>query len=335
MPDNISQTADGQDCIMYVGETPWHKKGKKLDAPATAEQAIVAAGQNWQVDTLPFEYKLPSGVHLPSNERRVVVRGDTHAVLGVVTDRYKPIQNREAFGFFDTVVGSGQAIYHTAGALGAGERIWMLAKLPQDIVVGATDQKIQRYMLLTNTHDGTAALRMFFTPVCVVCQNTLNVALSGGVQKGVYIRHAGDLPSKVNAAQQALGLAVRYYDDLGGLVNRLASVQINSQQLKSYFETLMPDNPNTQRHTRTANIRTELVKKFETGMGNQMPGVRGTWWAAVNAVTEFADHTRTTRGRTEEERTDNRLYSIWFGSGAHLKGEAWELALQMSGSGVN
>ena len=312
--------------MFYVGERPWHGLGTELDHPATAAEAIEAAGLNWQV--VPRELVTKAGDKVDNH--RAIIRLDTHACLGVVGPGYIPIQNREAFAFFDTVVGGGRAHYHTAGALGSGERIWMLARLPGDVVIDGTDDVTEKFLLLSNSHDGSSSLRMFFTPVRVVCQNTLNVALNGSAQQGISIRHTGDIATKVSESQRALGLAVRYYDDLEDMVNRLARIPLRQRDLGEYFLRVMPDREESESHTRTENIRHAMLRNFEDGRGNDLPGIRGTLWAAVNAVTEFIDHQRSTRGTRDVERRSNRLASQWFGSGARLKARAWEEALAVA-----
>ena len=326
MAHNIAQTADGRDATFYVGERPWHGLGTELENPATAHEAIVAAGLDYEVSKQPL--LTTDGLPVPGH--RAVVREDAQVVLGVVGERYTLIQNRDAFGFFDGVVGAGQAIYHTAGALGAGERIWALAKIPGELRVNGTDDVVEKFLLLTNTHDGSSALRLFFTPVRVVCQNTLNVALSGGAHQGVSIRHTKNLKSKVAEAQRVLGFAVRYYDDLEGILGRLSDISMTTRAVRAYFESVVPDNPKAESHSRTQNIREDLECLFETGKGNELPGVRRTLWAAVNAVTEYADHHRSTHGQDASDRASSRLKSTWFGSGAKLKGHAWGEALKLA-----
>jgi phage/plasmid-like protein (TIGR03299 family) len=167
--------------MMYVGAEPWHGLGQKLDGPATSVEAIQAAHLDWDVIKVPLFTK-QRGRYRDIPNRFGVVRadksskGDT-AVLGIVGASYKPFQNRQAFAWFDGIVGEGKAIYHTAGALGEGERVWILAKLPGEIrVLG--DDVVNKFLLLSNSHDGESSIQVKFTPIRVVCNNTLTMALS-------------------------------------------------------------------------------------------------------------------------------------------------------------
>ena len=324
MPHELA-TTNGQTAMMYAGQTPWHGLGTRLDEPATAAEAINAAGLNYDVDLRPVE--TVDGIPIP--QRKAVIRTDSNQVLGVVGNSYQPVQNHQCFGFLDAVVQDGQLRYDTAGALGQGEKVWMLAKLPGEIRVKNSEDVTEQFLLLSNSHDGSSALRVYFTPIRVVCANTLGMAERRSRGQGVSIIHKGDLTVKVAEAQEILGFAKRFYDDLGERINRLASDYPSRRQLEIYFETLYPDQPESK-NRRAENVRKELFRLFEHGRGQSIPETKLTTWAAFNAVTEWVDHHRSTRGRTDQERASRRLESAWFGSGAKLKADAWTAAQEMA-----
>ena len=318
-------TTNGRTAMAYFGELPWHRLGTRLDAPATAREVITAAGLDYSVELVPLRTMF--GEPVPT--RKAVVREDTRQVLGVVGNTYQPIQNRDCFNFLDSVVADGDLRYHTAGALGKGERIWLLAKLPTTIRIKNSDDLTEQYLLLSNSHDGTSALRVYFTPIRVVCANTLAAADRRSLGRGIGIRHIGDLSAKITQAREVLGVAHRFFDDFGYQANILAGHYPSVDQLAHFFKTLYPDPPQGER-TRTQNIRQNLHRLFEEGKGHDLPQIRHTMWAALNAVTEYVDHHRPTRGRTAHQRAERRLQSQWFGSGARLKARAWQLALDMA-----
>lgn len=324
MPANLA-TTNGQTAMMYAGETPWHGLGTQLAEPATAAEAIEASGLDYRVELR----SLTTVGGIPVPKRKAVIRTDSNQVLGVVGNSYQPIQNHQCFGFLDSVVADGQFRYHTAGALGQGERVWLLGKLPGEIRIKESEDVTERYLLLSNSHDGSSSMRVFFTPIRVVCSNTLGMAERRGKGQGVSVMHKGDLAAKVGEAQEVLGMARSFYDDLEGRINQLASHYPNSEQLKQYFESLYPDAEDAKSR-RAQNVRSELFRLFEEGRGQEIPETRLTTWSAFNAVTEYVDHHRTTRGGTDAERASRRLNSAWFGSGAKLKSRAWELALTLA-----
>lgn len=318
-------TTNCRTSMMFTGEVPWHGLGTRLEDPATAREAIEAAGLDYLAELKVIQ--TTDGV--PVSSRKAVVRSDSGDVLGVVGNSYVPVQNHQAFGFLDDVVADGDLRYHTAGALGKGERIWMLAKLPDDIRAKGSDDITEKYLLLSNSHDGSSSLRVHFTPIRVVCSNTLAIATRKGQGQGVSIIHKGDLASKVRQAQEVLGFAKRFYQDVQEQIDRLAQHHPSPRQLEEYFRQAYPDSPDGP-SARTKNIRDEFLRLFEQGIGHDMPEIRQTTWTALNAVTEYVDHYRSTRGQTPYDRVSNRLESAWFGSGARLKERAWDLALKMA-----
>ncbi|GAB5407307.1 MAG: DUF932 domain-containing protein [Aureliella sp.] len=324
MSHDIANT-NGRPAIAYYGETPWHGLGTRLDHPANAEEAINAAGLNFNVSLHSLQTE--SGIAVPS--RQAVIRSDTNAVLGVVSDSYTPIQNAECFSFLDSLAAHGGVEYHTAGALGRGEKVWMLAKLPGEIRLKESADVTEQYLLLSNSHDGRSALRVFFTPIRVVCANTLGAAERRGRGSGVSIVHKGDVRARADEARELLELASRFYRQTSELANVLASYYPTGLELERYFAQLYPDREGLT-SSRSKNIRTQLMHLFEHGRGQNIPETRLTAWSAFNAVTEFVDHHRSTRGVSVAAKKANRLNSAWFGSGARIKIEAWSAALDMA-----
>lgn len=315
MPANVES-------MMYTGEVPWHGLGTPLDHPATAEEAIRAAKLDWRVDLVPAE---AVGKVIPRT--RAVVRDDRREPIAVVGERYEPVQNAEAFTFFDEIVGAGKAIYQTAGSLDHGRRIWLLAKVPGDVWVTKSDQ-VGKHLLLTNSHDGGSPLRVLFTPIRVVCQNTLMAALEGAGRNGVSIRHVGDVLEKAKEAQKILGISIKFFDDFEDQARAFARRSVTTEALDLYFKSLVPD-PTDGDPSRAVTTRESLLRLFEAGKGNALPGVKGTVWAAVNAVTEYVDYERPTRRSNGSSQEEKRFESAVFGSGATLKEQAWSRALTL------
>jgi phage/plasmid-like protein (TIGR03299 family) len=308
----------GKASMFYVGEVPWHQLGTRLEQPATATEAIEIAGLDFKVQLKPVKTVVNRKQKIIPNAF-ATVRTDTSEVLGVVGSRYEPIQNKDAFAFFDPLVDASEAIYHTAGVLGKGERIWILAKLPSYIRVGRNDI-VDKYLLLTNSHDGSAVVRAKLTPIRVVCSNTLSVALAGTEQE-VRIRHTANAIHKLEEAHKLLGLTNSLYKELDMIFNRMALRKITDKQLMDYVKALVPSNPDAQYQTRNENIREAILELHESGQGAEMS--RGTLWGAFNACTEYSDHVQHSRD------TAKQLKSIWFGGGEKLKLKAFQLAQKM------
>lgn len=331
MAHEISRV-NGRDEMFYFGETPWHGLGTPLDRPATSREAIDAAHLDWRV----VEEEIQTETGISCTGHKAIIREDTKRVLGIVSKRYSPVQNVDSFGFFDAVVGEGKAIYHTAGALKGGERVWILAKLPDPIKIDGADDEIEKFLLLSNSHNGKGLLRVFYTPIRVVCANTLNMAMQGKKEsEGIAIRHIGSVYDRVDEAKRVLGLAVEYYNRLEDSFNVLAKRTLTTKEVRGYFEKVVPDNPNAKKNTRTENIRKTLMGNFHRGRGNDLPGIQGSAWAAYNAVTEWVDHDRTARGKTEADRNESRMASMLFGAGARAKATAWKEAMSLAEIAMN
>lgn len=315
MPANIQSMA-------YAGETPWHGLGTKVDGLMTSADAIKAGGLDWHVTKLPVQYTF-NGVVKETAGMFNNVRTDTGESLGVVGKRYQPLQNKDAFRFFDALVGVKEAMYETVGALGIGEKVWLLAKLPG--YVQTTKEDItEKYLLLSNSHDGSSPVQVMFTPIRVVCQNTLNVALQG---KKFSVRHSLSMGTKMEEAREFLGLVNAQYTMFETLSKKLLSTPVSTKGFENYLvrSGVVPSiNEGDEASTRAQNIMEEVSALFEGGKGTDLKGIRGTMWGAFNAVTEYVDHHR------GGDNLAKRAQSLLYGSGAQMKQRAWEEALVLA-----
>jgi phage/plasmid-like protein (TIGR03299 family) len=293
--------------------SPWHNLGTELNHPKTARDAIEMAGLNFTVVKKPLESK--PGL---KQYAYATVRTDTHDVLGFVNESYKLIQNIDAFTFFDDLVAENEAIYETAGVLGKGECVWILAKLPGYINVHGNDI-VNKYLLLTNSHDGNSHVRVKLTPIRVVCNNTLTAALQGAGE--VQISHTPNAEKDLEQATTLLGLSNYLYEQLSAIFNGMVAKKITEEQLREYVQALIPNNEEAQNTARTENIRNSVLQLHESGRGAHL--ARGTLWGAFNSVAEYTDHMML------DEDSNTRLNSIWFGHGEQLKLKAFRLAQRM------
>lgn len=317
MPANVETMA-------YYGQVPWHRHGTRLNSPATAAQAMAAAGLDWEVQKQPLYTGVNRDIRV--NSRYVVCRTDRlgepdGGQLGVVGQHFEPLQNREAFSFLDPVVGMDAAVYHTAGSLRCGRQTWLLAKLPDAIRIAGEDI-VDKYLLLANGHDGSMAVRVLFTPIRVVCQNTLNLALRQG--SGLSVRHYPDVARRVQEAARLMALANETFQQAGIIMQRTAQVPMIGDRLDGYFHAVIPLPVDEDGRVLAQAKHARFHELFEAGIGNDMPGVRGTLWAAYNAVTQWVDRESYT------PRNKEPLRSIWFGDGAKVKARAYEAARQMA-----
>jgi phage/plasmid-like protein (TIGR03299 family) len=293
--------------------SPWYDLGTELNHPRTAREAIEMAGLNYTVEKKPL--KLKKGL---KQESYATVRTDTKDVLGFVSKSYEPIQNIDAFTFFDNLVAEKKAIYETAGILGRGERVWILAKLPGYINVHGNDI-VNKYLLLTNNHDGSSQVQVKPTSIRLVCNNTFTSALQGAGE--VHISHTPNAAQDLEQANIMLGLSNYLYKQLEVMFNGMASRKIMEAQLRAYVQALVPDNEEAENTARTEKIRNSVLHLHESGQGAHL--ARGTLWGAFNSVAEYTDHIM------PDEDSSTRLNSIWFGHGEQLKLKAFHLAQQM------
>ncbi len=218
--------------MFYVRETPWHGLGTRVIEAPGSEEALELAGLNWRVRQEPIY----TDNNLLIQGYKANVRDLDDKVLGVVTDRYKVVQNDEAFAFTDGLLGEGVR-YETAGALLDGRKVWILARMPREFIING--EQISPYLVFSNTHDGSGAIKVAVTPIRVVCNNTLNLALSTAKRSWSMV-HTGDVQGKMEEAKQTLFMAEEYMSRLGREFETLRKIELTDRQVMDYIKLLLP-----------------------------------------------------------------------------------------------
>ena len=305
------------------GGIPWHHRGNSINGLMTSEQAIQGAKLDFFV--IKEQLLRPNGT--TAKNCFATINTVNQKVLGSVGMRYEIIQNVRAFGFFDELVGKGEAIYETAGALGDGEVVWLLAKLPKTFEP-ITGDKIEQYCLLYQSHNGTAPCSVMFTPIRVVCQNTLNMALGKGSTQIVKIRHTLNAEDRLEEAGHIMKEMNEYFALMGEKCHALGKFIIDEDFIKMYKDALF----GTEKEIPEGRGRTLRAKKIDefdnymaNGRGVEIPGVKGTAWWPVQAAIEFADFTMPKVGSDPTQ-------SVIFGTSADFKQKAWDKAFAMVGA---
>lgn len=300
--------------MFYVGrEVPWHGLGTQVESAPTSKDALVYAGLDWGVEQRNI-YDAVSGKIIPGYYANTRTSDDS--VLGVVGNRYKIVQNVEAFEFTDSLVGQG-VTYETAGSLRGGRTIWLLAKLPNQKILG---DDIIPYICFTNSHDGSGCIKVCMTPTRVVCNNTLNLALSTA-KRMWSTRHVGNISGKLEEAKQTLGMATEYMQKLSDEADILANTTVSSTQFDSIVQSLFPISVNDSKRKieRVEESRAKFVKVYNAP---DIKKFQGSAWGVVNAAADFADHYSVVRNT--QNGAENRWASVM--SGHPLLDGAYKLA---------
>lgn len=273
--------------MFYTRQKPWHGLGTKVEEAPTSTDALRLAGLDWQVIQEP--------IYTDTGERisgyKANVRDSDRKVLGVVIDRYKIIQNQEAFAFTDSLLGEGVR-YETAGALQEGKKVWLLARLPREYIISG--ERISPYLVFSNTHDGSGAVKVALTPIRVVCNNTLNLALNTASRSWSMI-HTGDIKNKVWEAKNTLFMAEEYMEKLGKEFENLRKRKLSDQQVKEYIELLLPmeKNATAMQSKNILKLRNDMRSRYYDAP--DLKEVGNNAYRFINAVSDFATHAQPLR----------------------------------------
>ena len=307
--------------MAFNGATPWHKLGTKVEEcdlynwPAFC----IKAGLDWTADLVPL-CTLDKG---QLSDHCAVRRSSDNKILGTVGPDFRPLQNAEAFKWFEPFLESQEAQLHTAGSLRGGTRVWVLAKLNRTPLVIVPGDEVEKYILLSHGHDGSMSCRAGFTPIRVVCANTLAMAHGADASKLIRVKHTQNVVANLEAIRAVMDLANQQFEATAEQFRQLARRSINQADLRKYVRKVLGVADDETPSTRTANQIEAIIGLAESGRGNDFSTVRGTWWTAYNGVTEWL-------GLARGNNPDSRLNSLWFGDSATMNRNALELALQMA-----
>ena len=298
--------------MAYAGEVPWHGLGTKVPADLTPEQMLQAAGLDWEVNKVDLTYG--DGLVVPG--KKGLVRSSDGAYLDTIGDDWNPLQNAEAFQFFDDFVQAGDMEMHTAGALTDGRRVWVLAKVNDAFEVFKNDV-VEQYLLLSNPHQYGASIDVKMTPIRTVCWNTLALALGIASDYSVKVTHRRAFDA--NLVKEKLGVAKEKLATYKEAAQFLGSKRFTNDNIVDYFNEIFPRHSNKKDEEGLSRNGQEAMATLDTQPGAEFGA--GTWWQAFNAVTYMTDHTL---GRS----TDTRLTSAWYGANARLKQKAMKKAVE-------
>jgi len=317
--------------MAYAGEVPWHGLGAKVSNSLTPVQMLKAAKLDWPVEKRAMFFKGKDGKQQEIKDKFALVRGTDDRLLSVVGSTYKPVQNEVAMDFFKKFVTAGHMKMETAGSLHDGQYIWALSRLGKDFTLGKEDE-VRGFLLLSQPHVIGKAMVIQFTPIRVVCWNTLCFAL-GSDLKG----HAGSfrMPHSIlfndvvkKRAEEALGLAKNQMDEFKAAATLLSKKKAKPEDVTSYFAEVLKYDPKADEakkkkdgESKEPRMLPKLQLALTNSPGAQMPTALGTWWGNLNAVTYVIDH-EIGRDRSASLRT------AWLGAKAGMKRRAVGLALR-------
>lgn len=305
--------------MAYAGELPWHGLGTKVPADLTPRQMMDKAGVDWRVNLVPT-YADVNGERIPTGQK-ALVRETDNRVLTNVGGNWNPVQNEEAFDFFTEYCLAGDMEMHTAGSLADGKIVWALAKVNESFDVLGED-RVDSYLLFSNPHQYGKSLNVRFTPIRVVCNNTLTLSLSKNAKNEVTLNHRRAFDPQM--VKDQLGIAHEKFAMYREMARFLSKKRAKTGDVIAYFNNVFPlanSKTEVREYSDLSRTAKQAYDVLETQPGADM--AMGTWWNAVNAVTYLTDHQL---GRS----ADTRMQSAWFGANQAKKVRAMNLAVEMA-----
>lgn len=310
---HMIEMLDGKASMAWAGDVPWHGLGTKVPNDLTPEQMLKAANLDWEVNPVPAFAEI--GGKQVDIGRSALVRDRDNKILDVITNDWIPNQNSTAFEFFNDFIAAGEMEMHTAGSLRDGQIVWALAKVKESFELFKGDQ-VDSYLLFTNPHRYGWSIDVRFTPIRVVCNNTLTLSLNSASEKMVKVSHRNEFDGDL--VKETLGVAKEKLAKYKEMAQYLGSKRFSDESVIDYFKRVFPVAGTKKDISKNAQIALDVL--------DQQPGAEyaeGTWWQAYNSVTFMTDHII---GRN----ADNRLQSAWYGYNKGLKVKALELATEFA-----
>jgi phage/plasmid-like protein (TIGR03299 family) len=311
----------GRPAIAYIGSTPWHGLGQRItgEAARDLDQLRVAAGLDWEVETRDIAYMSAEGVWTATAKGQANVRKDTNAVLGIVGPAYHCAQNAQVIDVFAPAVREFGLQPTVAGGLNGGSQCWLLAKLPESIDPTGNGDTVNGYALLRWGHDGTIGITAALTPVRVVCQNTMALAINGELAKLFKLRHTASVEGRLDQAAELVTGMTQALIATGETFATLAQRQLTAREVVAYIEAVFPQDGAKLSDT-IKNRRATVADLLASGVGAELanPGGIPTAWGVYNAVTEYFDHVRPAEAKSAAGRKRANESAI-FGGNADVK----------------
>lgn len=313
------EMVNGEAQMAWAGELPWHGLGTKVPADLTPEQIMQAAGLDWEVAKTPL-FTHVNGETIRVNAKSALVRTSDNRILDVVGKDWNPVQNSEAFNFFNDFVAAGDMEMNTAGSLNDGRNVWALAKINESFEILGHD-RVEGFLLFSNPHQYGKSIEIRFTPIRVVCANTLAMAMGSSFTSRFSAGHRSQF--NADLAKEALGISKEKLAKYKEMAEYLSSKRFTNETIVEYFNRIFPavSNAKAEEGELASRPARTVYEALESQPGAEFG--RGTWWQAFNAVTYATDHIL---GRS----TESRLQSAWFGANQNRKIQAANIAMEMA-----
>lgn len=288
----------------------------------TAAQAMSKANLNWTVESKDIQVVAGKKI----NGKVAIVRTDTQEVLGIVNSSYKSIQNSQVFSFLDKIIQQGDAVFYAAGFIGKGEKVWLLIKLNDDIILPSKDS-VQKLILFSNAHDGRGAIRAYFLPIRETTQTLLNISFGKRVEQGIALRHVGNVQQRIDESKKIFDLASIFYQKFDDSVHKLYKSSFDTRKVELLIESAFSDY--SLESTRTKN-NLEKIKKQHEFESKKFPSSSNSAWSWFCSIVNYIDYDRLSKGSDHSKKTSNHLESLFWGNGLLLKQKTWETILSLA-----